>query len=186
MLSRALIGLALAPLTLMAACSGTPPELSVTQAYLAERTDATTVVHLTVSAHNPTPEPLAMWAVAYTPGGSGVPAGSVNRWTQATAPAGGTVTFDLPVVVTGSPSGVSPVTVAGSVAYVPGSRLRELLNELDYPLPTTGFNATIPVDFAAAPRATTALRPGTVRAATITDRGTVKAVDTLPPLKPAP
>lgn len=76
-----------------------------------------------------------------------------------------------------------PISVSGKVAYVPGSRFRELLNELDYPLPTTTFSGTLPVDFAATPRVAAALRPGTVRTAAITDRGPVKAVDTLPPLK---
>jgi hypothetical protein len=185
MRNRALATLALIPLAILTACGGTPPDLTLTEAYVAERSDAGTVVHVTVNARNTTSEPLAMWAIAYTPGGEGTAPGSISRWTQATAPAGGSVAFDLPVVVTSSPSGTSSVSVAGKVAYVPGNRLRELLSELDYPLPTTTFSGTLPVDWSAAPRTVEALRPGTVRTAAITDRGPVKAVDTLPPLKPA-
>lgn len=185
MRNRALATLALAPIALLTACGGTPPDLTLTEAYVADRSDAGTIVHVTVNAKNTTNEPLAMWAIAYTSGGEGAATNSISRWTQATAPAGGSVAFDLPVVVTSSPSGSAPISVSGKVAYVPGSRFRELLNELDYPLPTTTFSGTLPVDFAATPRVAAALRPGTVRTAAITDRGPVKAVDTLPPLKPA-
>lgn len=181
MRTRALAILALAPVAILAACSGTPPTVELTEAYIADRSDAGTVVHVVVKAQNPTDRPLAMWAVAYSAGGEGAAKGTVGRWAQATAPAGGAVTFNLPVVVSGS--NASSISVAGNVAFIPGGRFRELLNELDYPLPTTSFSGNLPVDWSAAPRAVEALRPGTVKTATIVDRGTVKTVDTLPPLR---
>jgi len=183
MRNRVLKALLIPAAALLTACSSQGPNLTLTEAYVGDRSDAGTLVYVVVKAENPTPSPLAMWAIAYTAGGEGAVGGNISRWTQATAPPGGSVSFDLPVVIAGPASGASTVSIAGKVAYVPGGRFRELLNELDVPLPTTGFNGTMPIDLAAAPRPVAVLRPATVRTATVTDRGPVKAVDTLPPLK---
>ena len=165
-------------------CSGTPPTLTLTEAFVAERATGSegasaSVVHVVVKADNPTSEPLAMWAIAYA-GASG--SGGVERWAQATAPAGGSVAFELPVVVTGAAAG-SPLNISGKVAYVPGGRFRELLSELDVPLPTTTFAGSVNVDWSASPRPAAALRPATVRTAVILDPGPARTADTLPPLK---
>lgn len=164
-------------------CNGTPPTLSITDAFVAERTDAGTVVHVIVKAENPTKDALPMWAIAYSGGGDGRKSGSIDRWVQATAPAGGSVAFELPVVVTGQAAGTSLVEISAKIEYVPGGKLRELLSELDYPLPTTTFSGTTNVDWSAAPRPPAVLRIGTVQTAQIIDRGPAGAIDTLPPLK---
>lgn len=172
-------------LSLLAGCGGTAPVLTVTEAYVAERSEAGTLVHVVVTAQNLTLDPLPMRAIGYTPSAQGASVGKVDRWTQATAPPGGTVTFEIPIAVPAPAPGSSTVSVAGQVTYVPGGHFRELLGEVDLPLPTTDFAGTLPIDWTAAPRAAPTLRPATVRTGLITDRGPIKAADTLPPLKGA-
>ena len=177
----------LAPVLLAAlalgGCSGTAPSLTLTEAYIAERAadGGPVVVHVVVRADNPTPEPLAMWATAYSAASSG----GVERWAQATAPPRGTVVFEIPLVV-GAGEGGSSLSVSGKVDYVPGGRFRELLSELDVPLPSTSFAGSVPVDWSAAPRAPGPLRVGGVRTATVLDPGPPRAADTLPPLRQTP
>jgi hypothetical protein len=178
---RPLCGLLmLAPL---AGCGGTAPVLTVTEAYVAERSESGTVVHFVVKAQNVTLDPLPMRAIGYTPSAQGAPVGKVDRWAQATAPPGGTVIFEIPVAVPSPAPGSSTVSVAGKVAYVPGGHFRELLGEIDLPLPTTDFAGTLPIDWTAAPRPAPTFRAASVRTGVITDRGPIKAADTLPPLK---
>ncbi|HYD00375.1 MAG TPA: hypothetical protein VEB22_04045 [Phycisphaerales bacterium] len=168
---------------LLGGCSGTAPTLTLTEAFVAERAPdggGPVVVHVVVRADNPTSEPLAMWATAY----SGASGGGVERWAQATAPARGSVVFELPVVV--AAGAASPLAVSGKVDYVPGGRFRELLSELDVPLPSTSFSSSLPIDWSAAPRTATSMRAGAVRSATVLDPGPPRSADTLPPLKPTP
>ncbi len=167
---------------LLGGCAGTAPTLTVTEAFIAERSasDGTAVVHVVVKAENRASQPVAMWAIAYN--GAGAP-GGVERWAQATAPAGGTISFELPVVTGALGSGVSPLVVSGKVAYVPGGRFRELLNELNVPLPSTTFAGTVDVDWSAPARPPAPLRVATARTAVVIDHGPGRAVDTLPPLK---
>lgn len=173
---------ALSATVLIGGCVGTAPTLTVTEAFIAERSpsDGSTVVRVIVKAENHASEPVAMWAIAYT--GAGAP-GGVERWAQATAPAGGTVSFELPVVAGANQSGSSPLAVSGRVAYVPGGRFRELLSELSVPLPSTTFSGSVDVDWSAPVRPPATLRVGTARTAIVLDHGPARAVDTLPPLK---
>jgi hypothetical protein len=158
--------------------------LKIDEAYVAERTETGggALVHVVITARNPTSDPLPMRAMLYSPAGPGVSHAQVERWAQATAPPGGAVTFELPVAVATIP-GSSTLSVSGDVTYVPGGRLRELLGEIDVPLPTTGFSGTVPIDWNAQPRQAPTLRPATARTGLVTDRGPLKAADTLPPLK---
>ncbi|MBY0308642.1 MAG: hypothetical protein K2Q09_07865 [Phycisphaerales bacterium] len=184
MRTRSLL-LTLAPAAAVAGCIGSPPSLTLTRAYVADRTDAGAVVNVVVHATNPTGDPLPMWAMVYSPGADAVP-GPVERWAQATAPPGGAVEFELPVVMRPQADGRSTVTITGTVSYVPGGKLRELLSEIDVPLPSTGFSGSVPVDWAAPPPspAKPPMRTGAVRTAVVTDRGPTRTFDTLPPLKP--
>jgi hypothetical protein len=170
---------------LVGGCGGTAPTLTVTDAFVVERaaSGGQAVVHVRVKADNPTTEPLAMWAIVYNGGGGSNAPSAVERWTQATAPAGGSVAFELPLVTGAPESGSSALNISGRVAYVPGGRFRELLGELNVPLPSTTFSGTVNVDWAAAPVAPPAHRAGEVRTAAVLDAGPMKAVDTLPPLK---
>ncbi|MFT3683334.1 MAG: hypothetical protein QM783_00160 [Phycisphaerales bacterium] len=168
---------------LLGACGGQAPQLKIDEAYIAERTETGAVAHLVVTAHNPTLDPLPMRAMAYSTGGAGLSHGEVERWAQATAPPGGAVTFEIPVAVV--PNGSPTLSVSGKVAYVPNGKIRELLGEIDVPLPTASFSGTVPIDWNAPLRPAPTLRPGTARTALVTDRGPIKAADPLPPLPEA-
>lgn len=178
-LNASLVTAGLAGLTLLSACSSTPPALTLTEAYVAERSDAATLVNVVVKATNPTTDTIPLWAIVYA-NVTGAP-DAVGRWTQAAVPAGGSISFEIPVVISG-PAAVSSIDIRGNVEYVPGGRFRELLTELGIPLPDTNFSGTVPLD--TQPRTPLPTRPGQVRTAVVLDPGPIKAVDTLPPLPP--
>lgn len=163
-------------LTGLGGCGGTAPTLTVTDAYVAEPGAEATLVHVVIDATNPTPQPLALWAMAYD---ASTGAGAAQRWAQASVPPNGSVRFEVPVVVAGAAG--QTVSISGKVDYVPAGRIRELLSELDVPLPSTGFGGSVAVA-SQRPASPPGARTGQVFTARLVEPRPLNAVDTLPPL----
>jgi len=177
--------LPVAAAAILGGCAGPGPDFTLQQAYVTQKTETDALVRVVVKADNPTQAPIPMWAIGYSGQEAGAGKDHVERWTQATVPAGGSISFELPVVVPAQATGSSTLGVSARVAYVSGGKLRELLTELDYPLPTTTFSGSVPIDWNAPVVQPVPVRVGSVRTAIVLDPGPVKPVDTLPPLPQA-
>lgn len=154
MSTRLLGPLCFLPAVALGGCGGyLSPRVSVTEAYVAARTDEGTVVNVVINATNPNEDPMPLRHVSYSAAVDGEPAAAVARWATVNVAGKSTVRFELPVVTRHAGGGAEPVTISGRVEFVPEGRVRALLAELGVPLPQESFAGATTVDLSAAPRA---------------------------------
>lgn len=123
----------------LAGCTSTKsPDFAVTGAYMSDEGGSRTLRVVMEGSHgNDFAVPLKKMTYRVDAGGQSF---TVERKSDVTLEPGHRVRFELPVTPPPALNAGDAIAVSGSTQYVPGDKLRELLNELGLPLPEASFS----------------------------------------------